>query len=75
MQKTIYECNKCNTEIGNVAHFTLNFAGNGRTSGIALPPKAKHVYWRVSTLPHTWIHLHFGCVSGYFKALQKEVKP
>lgn len=73
MQRTIYECNQCKKEIGKVQHFTLNFAGNGNTTGVATPPKAKESNrWKVSVFPNSWIHLHFGCVANYFKALQKE---
>lgn len=75
MQLTVYKCDQCKKEIGAVAHFTLNFCGNGNTTGVAKPPKtaantANH--WKVSTFPRAWIHLHFGCVSKYFEKLAKE---
>lgn len=77
MQRTIYECDQCKKEIGAVAHLSIQFAGMGNTSGIANPPKSAgnpSNGWHVSGFPTHFIHLHFGCVATYFKALQPKAK-
>lgn len=69
MQKTIYQCDQCKKEIGAKAHVTMNFAGNGNTSGVATPPGTHANGWYVVQFPRNWIHLHGACVEKYFKAL------
>lgn len=74
MQRTIYECDHCKVELGNVNHVSLHVANNGNASGIALAPDATRSMWKVSGFPMNFIHLHFKCVAPYFNALRKKVE-
>jgi hypothetical protein len=66
MQKTVYYCDHCKKEMGQVKSFSFSF---GPYSGVANPPK-KGNRWEVNpNISGRFIHLHRGCLLKFFSAL------
>jgi len=74
MQRTIYECDHCKTEIGKVPHISLVLQTNHPGTGVALPPDDKAAHWRTTKFAGNFIHLHDKCAGPFFKDLVAKAK-
>lgn len=72
MQKTIYACDNCLKDIGNVTHVSLVLDRFRDGCGVYTPPK-KHEAWKKKEFPQNFVHFCTPqCIKEYFAKLIKE---
>lgn len=82
MQRTIYQCDNCEKEIGRKKHISLILSNGGgyrgnNACGIAIPPPGEKGggAWKVSGFQNNFIHFCNGkCIGAFFSKLMKSSK-
>lgn len=77
MQRTIYQCDECEKEIGKKPHLSIMLHNNNHGCGVAIPPRSpgntQSSGWQVVGFGKNFVHFCNGQCAGRFFAKQIKI--